>query len=193
MQRNKGLTLVECLVIMVVLLIIAAILMPVSGGSHQSLKVRCLSNLKQLTLSCLIYANDYDDRMPIATTWSNGVEHYTKSSSVFHDPEGVPDGGYGYGFRLKASSVKESAFGDPPNFILMFDSTIADKNAHSELWSMPTPGRHHGNDSLTFVDGHARSVQVSPDGSDVLRKIKADDAKAGLGPAHKAKILPDQD
>src|SRR5947209_7161741 len=53
----------------------------------------CQSNLKQLALATLMYAQDYDDRLPVRRNWSDGIYPYLKNRSVYVCPsasDGAP-------------------------------------------------------------------------------------------------------
>jgi len=67
MQQHKrsGFTLIELLVVIAIIAILAAILFPVfARAREQARKTSCLSNLKQLGLGFLMYAQDYDEKLP---------------------------------------------------------------------------------------------------------------------------------
>ncbi len=64
MQR-RGFTLIELLVVIAIIAILAAILFPVFARAREKARqTSCLSNIKQLALGCLMYAQDYDERLP---------------------------------------------------------------------------------------------------------------------------------
>ena len=68
MQRNRGFTLIELLVVIAIIAILAAILFPVFARAREAArKATCLSNLKQIALAALMYAQDYDEVLPTAT------------------------------------------------------------------------------------------------------------------------------
>jgi len=65
MRRRGGFTLIELLVVIAIIAILAAILFPVFAKAREKARqTSCLSNLKQLALGCLQYAQDYDEMMP---------------------------------------------------------------------------------------------------------------------------------
>jgi len=65
MRRTRGFTLIELLVVIAIIAILAAILFPVFARAREKARqTSCLSNVKQITLACLMYAQDYDERMP---------------------------------------------------------------------------------------------------------------------------------
>lgn len=63
---RRGFTLIELLVVIAIIAILAAILFPVFAQARESArKTSCLSNMKQLGLAVLMYAQDYDERGPL--------------------------------------------------------------------------------------------------------------------------------
>ena len=65
MQKRKGFTLIELLVVIAIIAILAAILFPVFAQAREKARqTSCLSNMKQLGLGILMYAQDYDNTTP---------------------------------------------------------------------------------------------------------------------------------
>ena len=63
MRTARGFTLIELLVVIAIIAILAAILFPVFARAREKARqTTCLSNVKQLTLGHLMYAQDYDER-----------------------------------------------------------------------------------------------------------------------------------
>jgi len=66
-SAQKGFTLIELLVVIAIIAILAAILFPVFAQAREKARsAACLSNLKQIGLAALAYAQDYDDTYPLA-------------------------------------------------------------------------------------------------------------------------------
>ncbi len=64
-MKKHGFTLIELLVVIAIIAILAAILMPVfARAREQARKGSCHSNMKQMTMGMLMYAQDYDERFP---------------------------------------------------------------------------------------------------------------------------------
>jgi prepilin-type N-terminal cleavage/methylation domain-containing protein/prepilin-type processing-associated H-X9-DG protein len=60
---RRGFTLIELLVVIAIIAILAAILFPVFARAREKARQSsCLSNMKQLGLASLMYAQDYDER-----------------------------------------------------------------------------------------------------------------------------------
>jgi prepilin-type N-terminal cleavage/methylation domain-containing protein/prepilin-type processing-associated H-X9-DG protein len=64
-NRNNAFTLIELLVVIAIIAILAAILFPVFAQAKKAAKnTVALSNVKQMNLGAIMYANDYDDMYP---------------------------------------------------------------------------------------------------------------------------------
>jgi len=60
--RKRGFTLIELLVVIAIIAILAAILFPVFAKAREKARqTSCLSNMKQIVLASLQYAQDYDE------------------------------------------------------------------------------------------------------------------------------------
>lgn len=64
MTKRDGFTLIELLVVIAIIAVLMAILMPaLNRVKEQGKRATCLSNLKQLTLAWIMYADDNDDKL----------------------------------------------------------------------------------------------------------------------------------
>jgi type II secretory pathway pseudopilin PulG len=71
-QTNHALTLVEVLIVISLLVVLAYLLLPTLAGSHRSLRIECVSNLKQIGLAYRIWAGDQTDKFPMEVSVTNG-------------------------------------------------------------------------------------------------------------------------
>lgn len=111
--RRSAFTLIELLVVIAIIGVLAAMLFPVFARARESARrSSCLNNMKQITTGILMYAQDYDERLPIQlasfepdTTspyeqllatkivWINSLRPYIKSEQVWACPSASPDSG----------------------------------------------------------------------------------------------------
>ena len=88
---RRGFTLIELLVVIAIIAILAAILFPVFAKAREKARQSsCLSNVKQLGLAMMQYAQDYDERLPMYAdggyryNWDVAIEPYLKNSQVLN-------------------------------------------------------------------------------------------------------------
>ena len=96
--KRQGFTLIELLVVIAIIAILAAILFPVFARARENARrSSCQSNLKQIGLGIIQYAQDYDERMPSVRmnpgnvdgnggAWPILIQPYIKSYQVFACP-----------------------------------------------------------------------------------------------------------
>jgi prepilin-type N-terminal cleavage/methylation domain-containing protein len=94
---RKGFTLIELLVVIAIIAILAAILFPVFAKAREKARqASCASNLKQIALAILWYAQDYDERTQGyqggVGSWHLLIEPYVKNTQVFACPSAIAAG-----------------------------------------------------------------------------------------------------
>jgi prepilin-type processing-associated H-X9-DG protein len=71
-MKKHGSALINWLVVAAMLVIVAAIVLPIRSRDYQrALAASCLSNVKQIGLGVAMYATDYDNKLPLYDNGSN--------------------------------------------------------------------------------------------------------------------------
>jgi prepilin-type N-terminal cleavage/methylation domain-containing protein/prepilin-type processing-associated H-X9-DG protein len=92
---RRAFTLIELLVVIAIIAILAAILFPVFAQAKNAAKATsCLSNVKQLQTSFIMYQSDYDDMFPLGAygsdtsffIWHDLISPYVKNKQVWWCP-----------------------------------------------------------------------------------------------------------
>ena len=127
-------------------------------GEKRSLT--CFSNVKQLGLALVLYANDHDDRFPDRDQWMDAAGEYAKGPQIFHCPEVAKrDAWNRFGYSFDAALSRQQTFKfDEQAAPLVYDSVNEARNASDRFNSLPKPGRHDGANNIVFTDAHARRM-----------------------------------
>jgi prepilin-type N-terminal cleavage/methylation domain-containing protein/prepilin-type processing-associated H-X9-DG protein len=97
-KTKRAFTLIELLVVIAVIALLAAILFPVFARARENARrASCQSNMKQIGLGILQYAQDYDENMPYYqanypitdTPWQFTIQPYLKSIQLFKCPSNI--------------------------------------------------------------------------------------------------------
>jgi len=177
---RRGFTLIELLVVIAIIAILAAILFPVFARAREKARqTSCLSNVKQLSLGNVMYAQDYDERTVIFAQGASGgnpqwhylIEPYLKNENIYICASQNPTVVW-YGRRIsygihRSTGVKLSEIQKPAETLALADVRyLDDENNSCAVFYVP-PGntlgsygclsdRHNDGLNVGFYDGHAK-------------------------------------
>ncbi len=134
--------------------IAAAIFYPVFVRAREKAKqVQCIHNQLQIARALTLYAADYDDTLPPASLWTDGVRPYLSDEAFLQCPS-VHHLECGYAFYQPLSNRKIKEISQPSYTPMLFDSTKGQRNYADSGESLAF--RHLNGVIVAFVDGHVR-------------------------------------
>jgi len=189
--QKKAFTLIELLVVIAIIAILASILFPVFARARENARrASCMSNLKQIGLGMMMYAQDYDEHVvshslsTAGLNWYETLEPYIKSRQLFFCPSSNKNSSaalstsnisYGYNYRGMTRQISGEASGhrggislaalDAPTQIVM----IGDTGENGTAYVMdPANSDRLPNDihlegcNFVFADGHVKWLKSKP-------------------------------
>jgi len=130
----------------------------IGGARAQARQMACMSNVRQLQLSLMMYTADNGDKFPEASAWCDAL---TKTGAmvggpVFQCPE-APALRCAYAFNENLSGLEMDSMPSPGETVLLFESDVGWNAAGGPEAMISTP-RHPNGYMIGFVDGHVECV-----------------------------------
>jgi len=189
---RRGFTLIELLVVIAIIAILAAILFPVFARAREKARqASCQSNLKQIGIAWLMYAQDYDEittpcwfgdptNDPTSVKYLDFLEPYCKNTQIFMCPSrqrhvlrpnsGAAARSWGYGYNCGYMSRTELARINRVSEVHVMADQLDDdwrsSCVRSDRGNRCNSGRvtwdaHNGGENILFADGHVKWLKSS--------------------------------
>ena len=116
----------------------------------------CMSNMKQLCLASLMYAQDWDQHL-VQGQWPEELYPYLQNRQIFICPS-RPELPVAYAFNER---LQGAAFGDIPNpaqTVMFFESTIGGDCPTGGVDAVPEEPIHEDFVTVGFADGHVKMM-----------------------------------
>ncbi|MFH0796338.1 MAG: DUF1559 domain-containing protein [Candidatus Omnitrophota bacterium] len=175
-DNSTAFTLIELLVVIAIIAILAAMLLPaLSQAREKARSAKCISNLKQLGLAYSMYAQDYDERLPIifdgvnvwiSLLWPyNGTDQtkYDSGRSIYKCPSFNYNYGYGQNLNLEEDGVTFKNVLNSSNKLLVVD-TYGGSGGYYVRKDMKykLTYRHNNGLNILWMDFHAGWTNENP-------------------------------
>jgi prepilin-type processing-associated H-X9-DG protein/prepilin-type N-terminal cleavage/methylation domain-containing protein len=174
--KTKAFTLIELLAVIGIIACLAGLLMPsITAVRQKADTIKCVSNLRQIGVSGLLYANDHSERLPLIEPWPDKpiyppsdnaqpiletLEPYGVTTAVLKCPSDLNGPNY---FAKEGSSYQWSILANGQNvqsvkffFMGMQSPTIPMSRV---IFAFDYTAVHNGGNNVLFGDGH---VGLSP-------------------------------
>ncbi|MDH7501999.1 MAG: DUF4190 domain-containing protein [Verrucomicrobiota bacterium] len=147
-------------VFLVLLPLLAGMLLPgLAAAKQKASSISCISNVKQLCLGLMIYADENNGTLPSADKWCDAIISYVGNETVFKCPEGAGTERAHYGFNRKLSGVSLKQIESPATTVMIFEVSGGWNSSGGADEVLATP--RHKSIVIGFADGHCETVPVA--------------------------------
>lgn len=126
---------------------------------HDRTSTVCVSNVKQLDLSLLLYEQDYDERFPPASTWNSAILPYNQNQQLYLCPTEDDRSQPSYAMNRHLAQALSADIAEEDSTVSLIDmlpgaNRVVGKSAY------PFTARHGSSLTVGFADGHVKRVAV---------------------------------
>jgi len=173
---NKGFTLIELLVVIAIIGILAGILLPVLSRARESArKTQCMSNVKQIGMGLIMYANENSETFPSSTATNPAMaslnllyDTYISDNKVFNCPSDTSvTAATNAGMSVytsggsQAFTQTQSSYGYDRSHTQADDADVAlaaDRPPATPSATASTANHNSRGQNIVYVDGHVEFV-----------------------------------
>lgn len=161
---GKGLAIAGIAISTVFLLVLPAVLLPtLAKARHKATAVKCVNQVKEISLGIRLYADENDGLCPPAATWCDAIVGHLPEPESLQCP-GRSSGRSDYGLNRYVAGRALSSI--PPDTVMVFESSGGWNQAGGPDELILAP-RHRRWIVVGFADGSVQ--QVSPEDVPALR------------------------
>ena len=178
-KLNNGFTLIELLVVIAIIGILAGILLPVLSRARESArKTQCMSNVKQIGMGLIMYANENNESFPSDSAYSGSYpamrglnllyDTYVSDNKVFNcTSDTTVTGASNAGMSVSTSGGTEaftstqSSYGYDRSHTQADDADVAlaaDRPPATPSATASTANHNSRGQNVVYVDGHVEFV-----------------------------------
>ena len=180
LRLSKGFTLIELLVVIAIIGILAGILLPVLSRARESArKTQCMSNIKQIGMGLIMYANENSELFPSDTAYAGAspamrglnllYDTYISDNRVFNCPsdtqvDAQSNAGMSPFTANLAFDKDECSYGYDRAHTQADDADVAlvaDRPPATPSATANTTNHNARGQNIVYVDGHVEFI-ISP-------------------------------
>jgi prepilin-type processing-associated H-X9-DG protein len=156
-KSASGLSMLQGMTVALFILFAGIVLYPFFAQPHAPVgRPSYLSNVKQLGLGVLMYAQDFDDRFPPASQWEDVTKSYVKNNNLYKCRQSKSL--YGYAFNKGLDRLPLKKVKDEKATVMIFEADAIYINVTGGKEMLVPEPRHGGKNVFGFVDGHATAM-----------------------------------
>jgi prepilin-type N-terminal cleavage/methylation domain-containing protein/prepilin-type processing-associated H-X9-DG protein len=181
-EYSRGFTLIELLVVIAIIGILAGILLPVLSRARESArKTQCMSNIKQIGMGLIMYANENSEQFPSDTAYSGSnpamralnllYTDYVSDRKVFNCPSDTTVTS-ATNAGMSASTIGGSEYFTSTQNSYGYDrahtqadaadvALVADRPPSTPSATANSANHNARGQNIVFVDGHVEFI-ISP-------------------------------
>lgn len=151
-------------------------LAPLIGQARQrAQQAACISNVKQMCLAALMFAEDWDETLPVpeelAQTpvppdpgmgkedWVKAIQPYHRNARILRCPS-AQELEVAYAFNRALLGLRLGDIAEPAQTVLFFESDLGGEHPVGGAEALPEEARHPGGIVVGFLDGHVRVMPL---------------------------------